>query len=238
MLRRLLTLIPAMVVAHYCCAQGTNSPSSLESRLLGTWRWMPAQADANAFMKISLAADRSWSWVVEHNNPMTHPDSQSGTWFLHDRVLVLRVDKTDIRLIEKMAYALDIGSIDQRTLFLTNSSFGDMTWTRIAQPDGAANRSQDEAAIVGSWQLGDAQSFWEFRADGGCQSHGEIASEVTGRYKFLGRDKVRIDIAGDVQPKILVFSLSGDEMTLSEGQIAMKFHRVSASAIHLSGGVK
>ena len=73
---------------------------------------------------------------------MTRPDNQSGTWFVHDRVLVLRVDKTDLRLIEKMAYAFDIGSIDQRTLILTNSPFGDMTWTRIAQPDGASNRSQ------------------------------------------------------------------------------------------------
>jgi len=106
--------------------------------------------------------------------------------------------------------------------------------SRPAKRDEAANPGQHEAAIVGYWQLGDAQSFWEFRADGGCQSHGEIASKVTGRYKFLGRDKVRVDIAGDVQPKMLVFSLRGDELTLSEGQMAMKFHRVPPSAIHLS----
>lgn len=113
MLIRRTALIYAMVISGYCCAQATNSLSSLESQLLGTWRWVPAQEDTNAFMQIRLAADRSWSWVVEHNNPMTHPDNQSGTWFAHDRVLVLRVDKTDLRLIEKMAYAFDIENIDR-----------------------------------------------------------------------------------------------------------------------------
>lgn len=88
-----------------------------------------------------------------------------------------------------------------------------------------------ETAIVGYWQWGDVQSFWEFRADGSCQTHGEIASKVTGRYRFLSRDKLRIDITGDANPKILLVSLRGDEMTLTENKIVMKLHRVDAAAI-------
>ena len=141
---RLLALIIAIVAAYDCRAQGTNSLSSLEARLLGTWRWVPAQEDTNAFVKFHLSADRSWSSLVEHNNPLTHPDNQSGTWFVHNRVLVLRVDKTDLRLIEKMAYTFDIESLTTHTLILTNSALGDLTLTQIAQPDGAANRIQPD----------------------------------------------------------------------------------------------
>jgi len=138
----LLALIAALVVAPDCRAEGTNSLSSLEVRLLGTWRWCPQQEDTNVFMKVHLSAYRSWTWFVEHNNPVTHPDNQAGSWFVHNRVLVLRVDKTDLRLIQKMAYTFDIETVTSATLILTNSPFGDMTWTRIAQPDGAANRTQ------------------------------------------------------------------------------------------------
>ena len=124
-------------------AQETNSLSSLESMLVGTWRWdVPAQEETNAFMQFRLSADRSWSSLVHSDNPLAKPDEQSGAWFVHERTLVLRIANTKLRLVEKMAFALDISSITPRSLVLTNTVFGDVTWTRIAQRDGAANRSQ------------------------------------------------------------------------------------------------
>jgi hypothetical protein len=86
-------------------------------------------------------------------------------------------------------------------------------------------------AIVGYWQWGDVKSFWEFRADGTCQTHGEVASKVTGRYKFLSREKLRIDITGDAHPKMLLVSIKGDDMIITENKFDMKLHRVDASAI-------
>ena len=87
------------------------------------------------------------------------------------------------------------------------------------------------SAIVGYWQLGEVQSFFEFRADGVFQSHGEVASKVTGRYSFSGRDKLRIHITGEAQPKEVLISIKGDEMTFSKDKFPIKLHRVDPSAI-------
>ena len=95
-----------------------------------------------------------------------------------------------------------------------------------------------EKAIVGYWQWGDVQSFFEFRSDGVFQSYGEGASKVTGRYKFLSRDKLQIDIAGDSNPKIIFVSIKGDEMTLTEHKFDMKLRRVDVSAIQPEESVK
>jgi hypothetical protein len=86
-------------------------------------------------------------------------------------------------------------------------------------------------AIVGYWQWGDVQSFWEFRADGVCQTHGAVASKVNGHYSFLSWGKLKIDISGDTQPKIVFVSIKGDEMTFTENKFSMKFHRVDPSKI-------
>src|ERR1035437_3533395 len=98
----LVSLIVALFAASDCqCqeknlppppAQETNSLSSLESMLVGTWRWdVPAQEETNAFMQFRLSADRSWSSLVHSDNPLAKPDEQSGAWFVHERTLVLRI---------------------------------------------------------------------------------------------------------------------------------------------------
>jgi len=139
---RIFLLLFALIAAQDCRAEGTNSLASLEVRLLGTWQWCPQKEDTNVFVKVHLSGDRSWSWLVEHNNPITRPDNQSGTWFVHNRVLVLRVQKTGLRLMEKMAYTFDIESVTAQRLILTNSPLGDVTWTRIAQQVEAPNGRQ------------------------------------------------------------------------------------------------
>ena len=114
---------------------GTNSLSSLEALLVGTWRWdVPAQEETNAFMKLHLLADRSWSWSIHSDNPRAVPDEESGTWFVHERILVLRISKTKARFFEKIAWPCDIKSVTPETLVVTNSPLGDVTWTRVAQP--------------------------------------------------------------------------------------------------------
>ncbi len=88
----------------------------------------------NLFITLHISADRSWSLTPgHHDNIHDESDTQSGRWFVHDRVLVLRIDETKIRLIQKMATVYDIKSVTKTTLIVTNSPFGDLTWTRVAQ---------------------------------------------------------------------------------------------------------
>jgi hypothetical protein len=147
----LLALIAALVIADQCrcqekdsadhAAQKTNSLSSLEALLVGTWRWdVPAKEETNVFLEIHLSADKSWS--ISSDRPPALADDQSGTWFVHERILVLRIANTKTKYWEKMAWPFDIKSATPKTLVLTNSPLGDVTWTRIAQRNGAANRSQ------------------------------------------------------------------------------------------------
>jgi hypothetical protein len=151
----LLILTAAVAFAGRCHCQekggtkssgaGTNSVSSLQALVMGTWRVDFPEAEqegTNVFLKIQLSGDGTWSWSAHSENPRTDPNGQSGTWFVHERVLVLRSDSTDPKLWRKMAFPFDIKSINAQTMVVTNSPLGDRTWTRIAQRDGAANGSQ------------------------------------------------------------------------------------------------
>lgn len=63
-------------------------------------------------------------------------------------------------------------------------------------------------------------------------------SIVTGRYKFVSRDKLQIDITGDANPKMILVSIKGDEMTFTEHKFDIKLHRVQASAIRPEESVR
>jgi hypothetical protein len=89
-------------------------------------------------------------------------------------------------------------------------------------------------AIIGYWQLGDAQAFWEFRKDGVYMTHGEVPSKVTGRYT-LSRDKLKIQFVGSPEPRIVSVSIKGDAMTLTENNITLRLHRVDPSQVKPEG---
>jgi hypothetical protein len=158
----LLVLTVAVAFLTRCQGQesGPTNSSAGETKLVpplqalvtGAWRWkVPAEQDGtNVFLKIQLSANGLWSWLVVSDNPRTDPNRQSGTWFVHERVLVLRSEGTDPKMFAKMAFPFDIKSVTGQTLVLTNSPMGDMTWTRIAQPDGAANGSQPSRSETNS----------------------------------------------------------------------------------------
>src|SRR5436190_4166191 len=106
----LLALIVLLGIVGHCrsqeensaghTAQKTNSLSSVEAPVAGTWRWdIPAKEEANTFVEIRLSDDHSWTWSVHSDNPRTDPDEQAGTWFVHERTLVLRIAKTKLRLV-------------------------------------------------------------------------------------------------------------------------------------------
>jgi hypothetical protein len=152
----LLVLIAVFGFANHCRCQekgltshsvpGTNSLSSLEASVVGTWRldFPEAEQDGtNVFLRIQLSANRKWHWFVSSDNPRTDPNQRSGAWFVHGPVLVLRLNDSTITngIFNKMAYVFDIQSVSRQSLRLTNSPFGDVTWRRIAQ-DGAADVSQ------------------------------------------------------------------------------------------------
>ena len=144
-----LVIVAALAVVHPCscqehqttnsAAQVTNSLSTLEAQVVGTWRWaLPKDEPSgmtNLFITLHISADRSWSLTPgPRDNIHDESDTQSGHWFIHDRVLVLRINETKIRLIQKMAAVFDIKSVTKTTLTVTNSPLGDVTWTRVAQP--------------------------------------------------------------------------------------------------------
>lgn len=54
---------------------------------------------------------------------------------------------------------------------------------------------------------------------------------MSGHYSFLSKGKLKIDISGSVQPKIVLVSIKGDEITLTEGKLAVKLHRVDRAKI-------
>jgi hypothetical protein len=148
----LFVLIALLAITDHCrsqekdlaspAARTTNSLSSLEALLVGTWRWdLPAQEKPNVFMTFHLSPDRSWSYSM-HSDPRIELEEHSDSWFVHERILVLRMAQTNGKLLGKFAWACDIKSVDPKTIVLTNSPLGDMTWKRIAQQDGPANRSQ------------------------------------------------------------------------------------------------
>ncbi len=91
-----------------------------------------------------------------------------------------------------------------------------------------------EKAIVGYWQWRDAQSFFEFRVDGVFQSHGEDASIVTGRYSLSRGGKLKIQVTGETQPKEVLVSIKGNEMSFTENNHTIELHRVEPSAIRPS----
>jgi len=86
-------------------------------------------------------------------------------------------------------------------------------------------------AIIGVWQRGQAQSFFQFEADGAFRSLGEDASKVSGRYSFSGRGILRLDLAGSPVPKTLKVAINGDDMTLTEASGTVKLHRVDLSKV-------
>ena len=159
----LLVLVAVFAFAIHCqcqekgltnhSPQGTSSLSPLEASLAGTWRLdLPeaAQDGTNVFLQLQLSADRRWHWSVVSDNPRNDPDEQSGTWFVHERVMVLRIAQTKIKFLEKTALPFDIKSVTPQTLVLTNSPLGDGTWTRILQRDGATNESQPFRSLTNS----------------------------------------------------------------------------------------
>jgi hypothetical protein len=144
-----LIIVAAFAVVNTCrcqerqptnsAAQRANLLSPLEVQVVGTWRWVLPKDEPSGMTNLSItlhiSADRLWSLTPgHHDNIHDESDTQSGHWFIHDRVLVLRIDDTKIRLIQKMAAVYDIKSVTKTTLTMTNSPFGDVTWTRVAQP--------------------------------------------------------------------------------------------------------
>ena len=114
----LLALVAAMLVADHCRAEVTNPPPSLEVQLRGEWLWFPDELDTNILMKVHLSPDKTWKWSLEPTSTSGRTDEQSGSWFVHDRKLVVRVEKAEKGYIQKMAYVFDVRSITPESLVI------------------------------------------------------------------------------------------------------------------------
>jgi len=115
--------------------------ASLRALTAGTWRWSLLEQPTNSFFQVDLSASGSWQWSVCSNGVVALPGTQSGSWFVQDRMLVLLVKKSqNCKLPEGMAVTFDIQDVSPQTLTLTGFTLGEerTIWTRIAQ-DGSAN---------------------------------------------------------------------------------------------------
>ena len=83
-----------------------------------------------------------------------------------------------------------------------------------------------ENAIVGSWQCG--EGFFVFQKDGVCTLYGPSTKKLTGRFTVLSRDKLRIQINDGSAPRIVLISIKGNEMTLTDQTVPLKFHKVDS----------
>ena len=71
-------------------------------------------------MLIQLEKNEHWKWWSTRESPPPKPPSQEGRWFIHDGILVLRIEKTESdKLPEGLAFTFDVRKVsaDRMTLY-------------------------------------------------------------------------------------------------------------------------
>jgi hypothetical protein len=69
------------------------------------------------------------------------PGGEGRTWFIHERILVLRISSTKNKFWQNIAWTFDIKNLTPKNLVLTNTTLGDVTW-RSTQTNDAATPSE------------------------------------------------------------------------------------------------
>jgi hypothetical protein len=117
----------------------TRAVSSIE----GTWHWRDAK------MLVELSADGRWLWwnLEEQSGRSSEPPLMNGKWFIRDDALYLRIEHHaeggGHGVSPGMAMVFDVKAVDPQLLHLGWAmQKEEITWKRIAEPDGAADQSQ------------------------------------------------------------------------------------------------
>ena len=102
------------IMALVAVAGGCTSPS--EHSVSGVW----TTSFGDSKMLIRLDPDEHWSWWALQEAPPPKPPTQQGRWFIHDEILVLRVETSEsCKLPPGLAFTFDVRKVtaDRLTLY-------------------------------------------------------------------------------------------------------------------------
>jgi hypothetical protein len=81
--------------------------------------WTASFGDST--MLIQLEKNEHWQWWAMREAPPPKPPSQEGRWFIHDGIIVLRVEKTESdKLPAGLAFTFDVRNVSADRLTLYN----------------------------------------------------------------------------------------------------------------------
>jgi len=131
----LLVVVAAITVAG-CATMSAR-------RLSGQW----SASFWDNRMLIQLDRNEHWSWWDMKETPPPELPTQEGRWFLHDDILVLRVEKSaSCKLPPGFAFTFDVRSVTpSRMTFYDRQSEKEIVWEKLANqvPDETARKLAD-----------------------------------------------------------------------------------------------
>lgn len=106
-------------------------PEELTRELPGTYA-IPATDSGSINMSITLSKDGHWSWQPQSEKDKTN--RQSGTWFVHHQILVLRIEKTEVgEMPEGFAMTWDVRRVTAEGIVLYDLwRKKELTWKRAS----------------------------------------------------------------------------------------------------------
>ena len=114
--------------------------ADLTKSLIGTWRWSPGGPGSDDGLRIDLSTNGLWkAWPLQQDS--LAPASLGGPWFVHDRILVLRVQGTNNgHLPPGTALTFNVETVTARLVKMSSLLEPDpITLERLVQPGAAPN---------------------------------------------------------------------------------------------------
>jgi hypothetical protein len=122
----------ALTILLIGCA---TSHQSLDG-MVGTWSWSYSLYDTR--MLVRLDANGQWAWRPSDVASNSEAPTQSGRWFVHDSILVLRIEKSaSDKLPAGLAFTSDLRkALPDRLILFDPQMKREIIWTRTANKVG------------------------------------------------------------------------------------------------------
>lgn len=120
------TVLFALALILVGCATSRHSPDGM----LGTWSFSLGESR----MLVRLDGNGQWAWRSPDEGANSEAPTQSGRWFVHDGILVLRIEKSaSDKLPEGIAFTYDLRRVlPDRLIMFDRGMKREMIWTRDA----------------------------------------------------------------------------------------------------------
>ena len=107
-------------------------PNGVVESMAGTWLFQLNEGDKNN--RIHLSNNGHWEWWIEEDGKSVEIPFTSGTWFVYQGVLVLRVEKAQIGEIPPgSAFTWDIRRVTAKSIVVFDLLLEtEITWKRAA----------------------------------------------------------------------------------------------------------